>query len=120
MMVNPISAVRFCANAEAPTANNTSNILEREGAFAKPKADVPTEAPKKKSKLGKSILITAGALVAALGALVALHKTNVFKVLSQDALGTAGFMEKVGHYIGTAAKAVSENTYDKIAKLFTK
>ncbi len=113
MMVNPVSAVRF-------TSNTAVNPLEREGAFSKPKAEVPAEAPvKKHSKTKKAVKVLGGlALVAA--ALVGLNKFGVTKVLGADALGTAGFMSKVGHYLGKAGEFVAKYTIDPLVKLFSK
>lgn len=118
-MVNPISTVRFCASPEAPVVDNkTTNILERDGAFAKPKTDASANAPKKKSGIGKKILTTVAVLAAVAGALVGLNKAGVVKVL--ESREGASFMQKVGHYVAVAADFVTKNTWDKVAKLFTK
>lgn len=112
-MVSPISAVRFTAN-EAPAVNP----LEREGAYSKPKTDVPADAPAKKSGTGKKVLKTVGVLAAVAAALIGLNKFGVTKVLESGALKDAKFMQKVGHYVGKAGEFLAKYTIDPLMKLF--
>lgn len=112
-MVSPISAVRFTAN-EAPAVNP----LEREGAFSRPRTDVPTDAPVKKSGKGKKILKTVGVIAAVAAALVGLNKFGVTKVLESGALKDAKLMQKVGHYVGKAGETIAKYTIDPLMALF--
>ncbi len=114
-MLSPVSSVRFCAN-QAPAS--AVNPLERPGAFTKPQEQ---EAPaKKKSGVGKKILKTVGALAVVAAALVGLQKGGVVKVLDPAAKATAGFMQKVGHYVATAGEFLGKYSYDLVANLFKK
>lgn len=118
MMVSPISAVRFCGT-DAAAATGTNN-LDRPGAFAKPAAETPVDAPKKKSGKGKKVLKTVGALALVAAALVGLNKFGVTKVLESGALKDAKLMQKVGHYVGKAGEAIAKYTYEPILKIFKK
>ena len=114
MMVNPVSMsnVRFTGDA--------TNVLERQGAFAKPTAEqvAPEVAAKPKKK--RTLLKVLGGLAVVAAALVTLNKTNVLKVLDDVALKDAGFMKKVGHYVSKAGEFVAKYTYDPVANLFGK
>jgi len=128
-MLSPVSAVRFCANEQptasvaaqsaAPAKESNTSMLEREGAFAKPKTDAPEQDQvKKKSSVGKKILKTVAGLAAVAAGLVLLQKTNVVKVLSDAAKANAGLMEKAGHYLAVAGEAIAKYTCDPIIKMF--
>lgn len=110
-MLSPVSAVNF--------RGTTTNVspLEREGAFAKTPAEAPATAPVKKSGKGKKVLKAVGALAAVAAVLVGLNKFGVTKVLESGALKDAGFMKKVGHYVGKAGEAIAKYTIDPIVAL---
>ena len=114
MMVNPVSMsnVRFTGDA--------TNVLERQGAFAKPTAEqvAPEVAAKPKKK--RTLLKVLGGLAVVAAALVTLNKTNVLKVLDDVALKDAGFMKKIGHYVSKAGEFVAKYTYDPVAKFVGK
>ncbi len=114
MMVNPVSVVNFRGTA------NGANPLEREGAFSKPRTEVPAEAPVKKSGKGKKALKVLGTVALVAAALAGLNKFGVTKVLDAAALESAGFMKKAAHYLGKAGEFVAKYTYEPIAKLFAK
>lgn len=124
MMVNSISGVRFCAQADAAatgTKKVDADYLNRPGAFTKPEADtvVKTQAePKKKSGLGKKLLVLAGVALAVGAALVAGNKTGLVKVLDEAAKADAGIMQKASHYLAKAGEWVGKYTYEPIANLF--
>lgn len=124
MMVNSISGVRFCGTENAATAKPAgSDFLDRPGAFAKPAETKPapaSEAPKKKGSAGKKFLAALGTAVVIAAALIAGHKKDVLKVLQETDLKEAGFMKKIGHYLGEAGKWLSEKAYDPIANKITK
>ncbi len=119
LSVSPVSnnAVHF-------RAEGTQNVLEREGAFAKPKADqaaMPAaDTAEKKSGSGKKVLGTIVGLVAVAAALVALPKLfpNAIKVLSEADMKNAKFMQKVGHYTAKVGEFIGKYTYEPIANLF--
>ena len=121
MMVNPVSMsnVRF-------TANEGTNVLERQGAFAKPATEAPADSvdiqPKKSKK--KTALKVLTGLVLAAAALVTLKKTNVLKVLDDVGLKEAGIFKKAGHYLAKTGEAIAKYTIDPIVgwvgKLFNK
>lgn len=115
MMVNPVSMsnVRFTGE---PT-----NVLERQGAFAKPAAEqaAPAEVAAKPKKKHTALKVLGGVVVAA-AALVALRKTNVLKVLDELALKEAGIFKKAGHYLAKAGEFVAKYTYDPVAKFIGK
>lgn len=124
MMVNSISGVRFCAQADAAatgTKKVDADYLNRPGAFTKPEADtvVKTQTePKKKSGLGKKLLVLAGVALAVGAALVAGNKTGLVKVLDEAAKADAGIMQKASHYLAKAGEWVGKYTYEPIANLF--
>ena len=124
MMVNSISGVRFCAQADAAatgTKKVDADYLNRPGAFTKPEADtvVKTQTePKKKSGLGKKLLAFAGVALAVGAALVAGNKTGLVKVLDEAAKADAGIMQKASHYLAKAGEWVGKYTYEPIANLF--
>lgn len=117
-MVSPISNVRFCGEAAA------SNILERDGAYARPKTETSaasTGAPVEEKKSGHKFLKTIAGLVVAAAALVALPKIfpNAVKVLSKAELeAKPGFMKKIGHYVAKTGETIGKYTYEPIVKLF--
>ena len=123
-MVNSISGVRFCAQADAAatgTKKVDADYLNRPGAFTKPEADtvVKTQTePKKKSGLGKKLLVLAGVALAVGAALVAGNKTGLVKVLDEAAKADAGIMQKASHYLAKAGEWVGKYTYEPIANLF--
>lgn len=125
MMVNSISGVRFCAGAADTAAAGakaeSTDYLNRPGAFAKPAADTVenTQAqPKKKSSFGKKLLVLAGVALAVGAALVAGNKTGLVKVLDEAAKADAGIMQKASHYLAKAGEWVGKYTYEPIANLF--
>lgn len=126
MMVNSISGVRFCAQADAAatgTKKVDADYLNRPGAFAKPEADtvVKTQTePKKKSGLGKKLLAFAGVTLAVAALLVAGNKTGVVKVLTDAEKEGAGIMKKASHYLATAGEWIGKYTYEPIVSLFAK
>ena len=91
MMVNSISGVRFCAQADTAatgTKKVDADYLNRPGAFTKPEADtvVKTQTePKKKSGLGKKLWVLAGVALAVGAALVAGNETGLVRVLDEAA-----------------------------------
>lgn len=124
MMVNSISGVRFCAQADAAatgTKKVDADYLNRPGAFTKPEADTveTTQAqPKKKSSFGKKLLVLAGVALAVGAALVAGNKTGLVKVLTDAEKEGAGIMQKASHYLAKAGEWVGKYTYEPIANLF--
>ena len=127
LAVNPISSVRF--------GDGPANILEREGAFSKPKteanasnnaaspASVNNDAGKaeKKSSTGKKVAGTIIGLAALAAVLVALPKVfpKAIKELSKEELkAKPGFMKTVGHYVAVTGNFIGKYTYEPIAKLF--
>lgn len=121
LAVNPISSVRF--------GDGQVNVLEREGAFSKPRtesAPAPanvSDVPEKKSSTGKKVLGTVAGLVVVAAALAALPKLfpNAIKALSKEELAAKpGFMKKVGHYVATVGNAIAKYTYEPVVNLFKK
>lgn len=129
-MVNSISSVRFCGPADtsaAAAANKPENtgFFDRPGAFAKPADNKPAQndpaaKPKKKSSFGKKLLATVGVLVAVAAALVAGNKAKVLTVLTDAEKANAGWFKKAVNYVAVAGEWLAKNTYDPIAKLFSK
>ena len=118
MMVNPVSMSKVSfTNQTAAT-----NVLERQGAFAKPTeqtvAPAVADKPKKSGKK-TALKVLAGVLVAA-AALATLNKTNVLKVLDDVALKDAKWYQKAGHYLSKAGEFIAKYTYDPIANLCKK
>lgn len=117
LAVNPISSVRFGEGSVA---------LDREGAFAKPKAEnsamqQPVQDEVKKSGTAKKIVGTILGLAAVAGALAALPKVcpNAIRVLSKDELAAKpGFAKTLGHYVAVIGNKIAEYTYEPIVKLF--
>lgn len=120
MMVNSISSVRFCGDADS--------ILSRPGKFSNPaqQTENPTttqEAEKKTSgSTGKKVVGTIATLAVLAAALVALPKIfpNAIKTLGDDALKNAKWTEKIGHYLAKTGEAIGKYTYEPIVKLFSK
>ncbi len=118
MMVNPVSMSKVSFTNQTAT-----NVLERQGAYAKPTAETtaaPAAADKpKKSGKKTAMKVLVGVLVAA-AALATLNKTNVLKVLDDVALKDAKWYQKAGHYLSKAGEFVAKYTYDPIANLCKK
>ena len=118
MMVNPVSMSKVSfTNQTAAT-----NVLERQGAFAKPtEATVAPDVADKPKKSGKktALKVLTGALVVA-AALATLNKTNVLKVLDDVALKDAKWFQKIGHYLSKAGECIAKYTYDPVANLCKK
>ena len=134
-MLSPISNVRFGSGAAAAapndtTANTTTGILDRPGAFSKPlegtpakdEVDInnPEKAPKKKHSVAKALLTIGGIAVAVAAALVAGNKTGVLKTVEKAALENAGIMEKAGHYLSEAGAQIAKYTWEPLVGLFCK
>ncbi len=134
-MLSPISNVRFGSGAAAAapndtTANTTTGILDRPGAFSKPlegtpakdEVDInnPEKAPKKKHSVAKALLTIGGIAVAVAAALVAGNKTGVLKTVEKAALENAGIMEKAGHYLSEAGAQIAKYTWEPLVGLFGK
>lgn len=124
-MVSPISSIRFGAATAAPAAN----ILERPGAFAKPAGEATQNtlaqdaAPKKKHSAGKIALGVLGAAVAVAAALAVGARKDFLKILSETTEPTkagANWLEKTGHYLGTAGEWIAKHTCDPIVNWFKK
>lgn len=123
LAVNPISNVRF---GEGP-----ASILEREGAFSKPKTDaassnnanpaaVSNEASKsgKKSNTGKKVVGTIVGLAVVAAALAALPKVFPNAIKELPKADRKGFMKIVGHYVATVGNTISKYTYEPVVNLF--
>ena len=121
LAVSPISNVRF--------GDGPASILEREGAFSKPKTEAQTSAAvnstaaddKKKSGAGKKVVGTIVGLAVVAAALAVLPKVfpKAIKELSKEELkAKPGFMKTVGHYVAVVGNAITKYTYEPIAKLF--
>ena len=104
---------------------SNADILSRQGAYAKQPEAAPasaTPAKEKKSHTGRNILIGALAVVAAAASLVALHKTNVLKVLPEAELKDLKFYDfkKMGHYLAKAGEFIGKYTYEPLVGLYNK
>lgn len=126
-MVNSISSVRFCGPADTTAAaakTESSNFLDRPGAYAKtaaePSAPANVESKKKGPSATMKLLGWAGIALAVAGALIAGNKTGLVKVLDDAAKADAGILQKAGHYLAKAGEFVGKYTYEPIAKLFSK
>ena len=116
MMVSPISSVSF---------RGETVDFARQGAHSKPGANTPApnaDVAPKKSSTGKKVLYGTLGVLAVAASLVALHKTNVLKVLTPEVLQeTKWYSPKmIGHYLSKAGEAIAKYTYDPIVKLFSK
>lgn len=110
-MISSVSSVSFKANAPV-------DPISRPGAYAKPNSVPADSAPKKKGKFLKALAATVAAAVVVAGGLVYGAKTGKLKTVEN--LADAKLLEKVGHYLSVAGKAIDEKVWQPIVKAVEK